>query len=109
MLDVKVTGGEISEAEKKAYIERGLQKYKGQVLSGIDIHLDGEFVELTYHLAPANFDRIRRITGYLVGGMNRWNNAKRAEEGDRVKHIGRSTIPKLDVTPGNPENNDPTE
>ena len=33
------------------------------------------------------FDRIRRITGYLVGGMNRWNNAKRAEERDRVKHI----------------------
>lgn len=32
------------------------------------------------------FDRIRRITGYLVGGMNRWNNAKRAEERDRVKH-----------------------
>ena len=35
------------------------------------------------------FDRIRRITGYLVGGMNRWNNAKRAEERDRVKHTIR--------------------
>lgn len=33
-----------------------------------------------------DFDRIRRITGYLVGTMDRWNNAKRAEEGDRVKH-----------------------
>lgn len=32
------------------------------------------------------FERIRRITGYLVGTMNRWNNAKRAEERDRVKH-----------------------
>ncbi len=32
------------------------------------------------------FDRIRRITGYLVGTMDRWNNAKRAEEHDRVKH-----------------------
>lgn len=32
------------------------------------------------------FERIRRITGYLVGDMNRWNNAKRAEERDRVKH-----------------------
>ncbi len=32
------------------------------------------------------FERIRRITGYLVGTMDRWNNAKSAEERDRVKH-----------------------
>ena len=33
------------------------------------------------------FERIRRITGYLVGTMEQWNNAKRAEEHDRVKHM----------------------
>ena len=33
-----------------------------------------------------DFERIRRITGYLVGTIDRWNNAKRAEERDRVKH-----------------------
>ena len=33
------------------------------------------------------FERIRRITGYLVGTMDQWNNAKRAEERDRVKHV----------------------
>lgn len=33
------------------------------------------------------FSRIRRITGYLVGDMDRWNDAKRAEEADRVKHF----------------------
>jgi ribonucleoside-triphosphate reductase len=33
-----------------------------------------------------NFERIRRITGYLVGTIDRFNNAKRAEERDRVKH-----------------------
>lgn len=32
------------------------------------------------------FERIRRITGYLVGTLERWNNAKKAEEHDRVKH-----------------------
>lgn len=32
------------------------------------------------------FDRIRRITGYLVGTVERFNNAKRAEVNDRVKH-----------------------
>ena len=37
---------------------------------------DGEF----------GFERIRRITGYLVGTLERFNNAKRAEEKDRVKH-----------------------
>ena len=32
------------------------------------------------------FERIRRITGYLVGTMDKWNDAKKAEEHDRVKH-----------------------
>ena len=32
------------------------------------------------------FERIRRITGYLVGTMDRWNDAKTSEEADRVKH-----------------------
>jgi anaerobic ribonucleoside-triphosphate reductase len=32
------------------------------------------------------FERIRRITGYLVGTLDRFNNAKRQEEAQRVKH-----------------------
>ena len=32
------------------------------------------------------FERIRRITGYLVGTVDRFNNAKQHEEADRVKH-----------------------
>ena len=32
------------------------------------------------------FQRIRRITGYLTGDMRTWNDAKKAEEKDRVKH-----------------------
>ena len=32
------------------------------------------------------FERIRRITGYLVGTVDRFNNGKKAEERDRVKH-----------------------
>ena len=34
----------------------------------------------------APFERIRRITGYLVGSLDKWNDSKRAEEHDRVKH-----------------------
>ena len=32
------------------------------------------------------FERIRRITGYLVGTVDRWNDAKKEELHDRVKH-----------------------
>jgi ribonucleoside-triphosphate reductase len=32
------------------------------------------------------FERIRRITGYLVGTLDRFNDGKRAEVEDRVKH-----------------------
>lgn len=34
----------------------------------------------------ASFERLRRITGYLVGTLDRWNDAKRSEESERVKH-----------------------
>lgn len=80
---VKVTGGEPEEHEIEAYIERGSKRY-GEGLRGIDVELDGEYVNLTYHTVP--FDRIRRITGYLVGTLDSFNDAKRAEERDRVKH-----------------------
>ena len=33
------------------------------------------------------FERIRRVTGYLVGPLDRFNDGKRAEERDRVKHM----------------------
>lgn len=82
---VHVTGAEIDEKEQQAYIDMGVKKY-GAALEGVNIRIDGDTAELTWHLTDKPFERIRRITGYLVGTMERWNNAKRAEEGDRVKH-----------------------
>ena len=38
------------------------------------------------------FERIRRITGYLVGTVERFNNAKRAEVRDRVKHMSITSV-----------------
>lgn len=38
------------------------------------------------------FERIRRITGYLVGTVDRFNNAKKTEEHDRVKHSGINDV-----------------
>ena len=45
------------------------------------------------------FERIRRVTGYLSGDVSRFNNAKRAEEKDRVKHSGINEVEK-DSTSG---------
>ena len=46
---------------------------------------DGK-VYVSYVAHNEKFERIRRITGYLTGDLNSWNNAKQAEERDRVKH-----------------------
>lgn len=87
MVEVKVTGGQISEEEKRAYIERGIKKYGEDNLESIDIELDGEYVNLHYHILRVPFQRIRRITGYLVGTLDRFNDAKRDEVESRVKHM----------------------
>ena len=46
-----------------------------------------EDFDVRYELRTPKFERIRRITGYLVGTTDRWNNAKQAEEHERVKHF----------------------
>ena len=64
----------------------GLKKYER--LSKLQIKiLDGNNVSLDYDVQQPEFQRVRRITGYLTGTLDKWNNAKRAEEKDRVKHI----------------------
>jgi len=47
---------------------------------------DGDWADIKYTVRARPFERIRRITGYLVGTTDRFNNAKQAEEHDRVKH-----------------------
>ena len=86
-MQIHVTGGALSRGELEAYCARAQKKYPNNMLESLDIHVDGDYVDLTYHTRPADFSRIRRITGYLVGDMSRWNDAKRAEERDRVKHL----------------------
>lgn len=85
-MNVNVTGGEISEKELNAYIKHGEDKYPNRKIVGMDVNIDGDFVDLKYYFDSVPFDRIRRITGYLVGTLDRFNDAKRCEEHDRVKH-----------------------
>ena len=60
----------------------------GDKLVGLKIEIENDDeVTLTYILKnDVPFERIRRITGYPVGTLDKWNVAKRAEERDRVKH-----------------------
>ncbi len=82
---VHVTGGNLEPQEIKAYVERAKEKF-GVTPEHMDILVDGDEVELTYQFGDKPFQRIRRITGYLVGTLERFNNGKAAEERDRVKH-----------------------
>lgn len=75
----------LPEEEIDAYIDRGLDKL-GERLRTMYVVIDGDYAEITYSSKAPNFERIRRITGYLVGTLDRFNDAKRAEESDRVKH-----------------------
>ncbi len=86
MVDVNVTNGTLEQNEINAYVDYVKSKNVGKELVYLNIKVDGDFVELEYKTESVPFERIRRITGYLVGTTDRWNNAKRAEERDRVKH-----------------------
>ena len=78
---------ELPEEERRNSVQRGYDMYK-QYLDAIFLNIDGDYVDIEYDVNPniPGFDRIRRITGYLVGTLDRFNDGKRAEEADRVKH-----------------------
>ena len=80
---VEVKNGEMDEEEIIAYIKYLEKKFPDETLKSLSIKIDGDEVDLDY---PLGFERIRGITGYLVGTLDRFNDAKAAEEKDRVKH-----------------------
>ncbi len=86
MIKTTVTGGVLPQDEINYYVERAQKQYPDKVITEIDFEVDGEYVNCAYHFQTQPFERIRRITGYLVGTLDRFNDAKRAEESDRVKH-----------------------
>jgi len=83
-MTIQITGN-ADPKEAQAYVEYLENKYNRK-LEKLDINIDGEYVDLDYTFEHISFERIRRITGYLVGTMDNWNDAKTAEEADRVKH-----------------------
>ena len=98
--NVKVYGNieGLTEQEIKGYINEIKREKNGDV---VELKLyadeqDGEnFIGREATVQPIQFDRIRRITGYLVGTLDRFNDAKRSEEADRVKHSVGSEMESL--------------
>jgi hypothetical protein len=60
-INIIVSGGEISHEEIEAYIERAKREYPEKLLTGIEIALDGDYVDLSYHWTSVPFERIKRI------------------------------------------------
>lgn len=86
-MKITVVNGEMDSGEKIEYMKYVKEKYPDREIEELIITIDGDEVALETHFKqPPKFIRIRRITGYLVSSMSKWNNAKLAEERDRVKH-----------------------
>ena len=85
-MKINVIGGKMEQEEIDTYVGYIQNKFPEKEIATIDLELDGDFVNVNYTFLTVPFERIRRITGYLVGTVDRFNNGKRAEEHDRVKH-----------------------
>lgn len=71
---------DVPEEEAREYVKRAPRG-----TTSMKVESDGNYVNIWYY-DRVPFERIRRITGYLVGTLDRFNDAKRAEVEDRVKH-----------------------
>ena len=86
-MEVEVIGRErLTDKEIEAYKKYIQEKHPDIKITKIVLKAEGEFMNIISFCDPPPFERIRRITGYLVGTLDRFNDAKRAEEADRVKH-----------------------
>ncbi len=91
---IKIEGVEVNVMGLDEFTAQDAQKYIDYVkertsepLKSIEVKLcdDGK-VDVDYILQGEKFERIRRITGYLTGDVTSWNDSKRSEESERVKH-----------------------
>lgn len=84
---VQVKNGFMSEKELTATVDNLIADHPDKLFKTITFTVvDNDYVDVQFTYDSVPIERIRRITGYLVGTLDRFNNAKRAEERDRVKH-----------------------
>lgn len=80
----------MTEDIAKDYIKYAKEhKSESSDISKIIVFIKGDEADITieYIQDKPKIERIRRITGYLTTAVDSWNNAKRAEESERVKHV----------------------
>ena len=76
----------MSQAEIDEYVRRIRKKHPDRIINELTLTINGKYVDIRYDYDTVPFERIRRITGYLVGTLDRFNDAKKAEESQRIKH-----------------------
>ena len=86
VVTVTVRGGTMCAAEQQAYVEEMRRRHPDKIFTEMALTIEGDEIRVDYTYEPVPFERIRRITGYLVGTLDRFNDAKRREVDDRVKH-----------------------
>lgn len=100
-MKIKVIGERLPPEEIEAYKKRVQKQYPDKKITELVLTNDGEYVDIDCDLETISFERIRRITGYLVGTLDRFNDAKLAEEADRVKHdigeLEQDEVPTLEM------------
>ena len=87
---IKITADfDASPEELQNYVDYLKARVDEDIVSiHVKMRPDGT-VDVDYNAYGIPFERIRRITGYLTGDLKSWNDAKQAEEHDRVKHEPR--------------------
>ena len=87
-MTVNVVNGAMEAKEIAYYANHIRRNNPGMDIDTMTLTIceDG-YIDASYSLHPVPFERIRRITGYLVGTLDLFNDAKQAEERDRVKHV----------------------
>lgn len=93
MFDYTYQGVQIHSNKKldldtqKKYLHYIQEKNRGKEIQEFSLSFSGDSVHISADITPIPFEHIRRITGYLVGTLDKFNDGKKAEEHDRVKHL----------------------
>lgn len=66
----------MEQKEIDSYVDYLNEKFPTKQIDTLNLKIDGDYVDMDYTFESVPFERIRRITGYLVGTVERFNNAK---------------------------------
>jgi hypothetical protein len=86
-VEIKTDVEDMTEEEVLQYLRAAQSRTSGKIVKMTVKAFENNELDVKYECQKIKFERIRRITGYLVGTLDKWNDAKRAEEKQRVKHL----------------------